>query len=151
MTVHRKEFEQLIPGTIQDVWEFFSNPGNLNKITPEDMSFKIESDVSDGKTFAGRLIVYTVSPFKWMSTRWVTEITACEDQKYFIDEQRFGPFKLWHHRHSFEEVENGVLMKDELHYVLPFGIFGKLFGGFVHKRVNGIFTHREKVIDGHFS
>ena len=144
MKIHRLEVEQKLPVNIEKAWEFFSSPRNLDLITPDDMSFQIKSG-ADSKTYAGQLITYTIRPLFNIPMNWVTEITQCVDLSYFIDEQRFGPYKFWHHQHHFEVREGGVLMKDILHYALPFGWLGEMMGSlFIHKKVQNIFKFREK-------
>lgn len=144
MKMHRISTEQILPISLDEAWDFFSTPDNLNEITPEDMSFKILSG-SGERTFAGQIISYKVRPLFNIPLSWVTEIVQVVEGKYFIDEQRFGPYKFWHHRHHFEAHPDGVLMKDTLHYVLPFGILGEIMGSiFIHDKVKGIFSYREE-------
>ena len=144
MKVHQLEVNQKLPISLEEAWEFFSTPKNLNLITPDDMSFKIISG-ADSKAYAGQIITYKIKPLMNISMNWVTEITQCVDGKYFIDEQRFGPYQFWHHQHHFKESNNGVLMTDILHYALPFGFLGEMMGNiFIHQKVLGIFSYREK-------
>lgn len=132
---------------MEEAWDFFSKPENLNEITPEDMSFQILSGAGE-RTYAGQIIRYRIKPLLNIPTSWVTEITQCVDREYFIDEQRFGPFKFWHHQHRFQEVDGGVLMTDILHYALPFGIIGEWMGKlFIHQKVKGIFSFRARKLD----
>lgn len=142
MKLHRLETEQWLPLSIQEAWDFFSIPENLDRITPPDMSFEILTGAGE-RTFAGQIIIYKIRPLLNIPMRWVTEITQSEEGEYFIDEQRFGPYRFWHHVHRFTEKDGGVLMEDTLHYALPFGILGEIGGGFVHKKVRGIFEFRE--------
>ena len=113
MKIHRLEKQQILPISLGEAWEFFSTPKNLNLLTPEDMSFEIISDVKD-TTYAGQIIIYKIKPIFNISLKWVTEITQCVDRKYFIDEQRFGPYSFWHHQHHFEEIEGGIFMKGKV-------------------------------------
>ncbi len=102
--------------------------------------------------FAGMIIQYIIKPILRMPMRWVTEITHVEESKYFIDEQRFGPYKFWHHLHRFEERNGKLIMEDIVNYALPFGILGRIVNKlFVGKKVKEIFTHREKVLDELFN
>ena len=143
MKVRNLKYEQVLPIDIEEAWEFFSNPGNLDLITPDDMSFEILSG-AEAKMYAGQVITYKIAPILNIKMNWVTEITQCKDLQFFIDEQRFGPYKFWHHQHHFSEVENGVQMKDILHYALPFGSIGELVAGnMVHTKVRNIFKFRE--------
>ena len=144
MKIHNLEFEQFLPIELEEAWEFFSTPNNLNLITPDDMSFKIVSG-ADSKAYAGQVITYRIKPLMNISMNWITEITQCVEGKYFIDEQRFGPYRFWHHQHHFKETRDGVIMRDILHYALPFGLFGELLGKLViHKKVLDIFNYREE-------
>jgi ligand-binding SRPBCC domain-containing protein len=150
MKLVRLEFEQLLPLSLEETWRYFSSPKNLNEITPDDMKFQIlSSDIE--KMYEGQLIEYKVSPFYGLSMSWVTEITNVKDQEYFVDIQRFGPYALWHHRHQFDVVDGGVMMRDTLHYRLPFGILGKLVDWlFVRNKVMSIFRHRLLVMEKKF-
>ncbi len=142
MKVYQLRKKQILNTSLEEAWAFFSTPKNLNEITPADMNFKI-LDGSDESMFAGQIIRYKINPIANIPLSWVTEITHCQPKKYFIDEQRFGPYKLWHHMHRFTEIEEGVLMEDILHYALPFGWLGGVIAGkFVEKKVNNIFNHR---------
>lgn len=140
---------QHLPISLEEAWDFFSSPNNLQKITPPDMGFIITSDKKDGeKMYAGQIITYILKPMLGIPVKWMTEITHVKDGEYFIDEQRFGPYKLWHHRHSFKKTATGVEMHDEVNYVLPFGILGTIAHKlFIRKRVEEIFTYRTKVVE----
>lgn len=143
---------QHLPISLQEAWDFFSSPNNLAKITPPDMGFIITSDKKDGeKMYAGQIITYIIKPMLGISVKWMTEITHVKEGEYFIDEQRFGPYKLWHHKHSFKKTATGVEMYDEVNYVLPFGILGTIAHKlFVRKRIEYIFGYRTKVLDDFF-
>ncbi len=132
--------------SMNEAWEFFSSPENLEKITPPHMGFVITSG-SPAKMFAGQIITYKVSPIPGIKTNWVTEITHVDEQHYFVDEQRFGPYSMWHHEHHFEIQDNGVLMTDRVSYKLPFGFLGKIAHWFfVKKQLQKIFDYREEVL-----
>lgn len=148
MKVQRKSWKQFIPRSIDEVWSFFSRPENLNAITPPDMSFEILSDISDLEMYQGMIIQYKISPFLGIKMDWVTEITHVVDGRYFIDEQRFGPYALWHHQHHFEEVDGGVQMEDILHYKVPYGPIGTLADRvFVGRKIDAIFQYRRTAVD----
>ncbi len=150
MLLTRREYRQFLPISLDEAWEFFSSPKNLDRITPEEMRFNILSG-GDGPMYPGMVIQYTVTPLLGIPMPWVTEITHVAERQYFVDEQRFGPYSLWHHLHRFEVVDGGVMMTDILHYRIPLGPVGKLLGIlFIDKKVNGIFEHRTKVLDGLF-
>lgn len=139
---------QLIPASIETAWEFFSNPTNLSTITPDKMNFRVISKHYGNKVYAGQLIEYKVSPLLGIPLYWMTEITHVEDKKYFVDEQRFGPYSLWHHQHQFKVIETGVEMTDIVHYKLPFWFLGDIANGlFVKKRLKEIFEYRRKKVE----
>lgn len=144
--------EQLIPQDLEQVWHFFSRPENLNDITPDDMSFEILSDVADTPMYEGMIIRYNIRPILNIPMNWVTEITHVQDQEYFIDEQRFGPYALWHHQHHFKAVPGGTLMRDILHYKVPYGPIGSLANAlFVDQKIDSIFDYRYRIIEKRFN
>ena len=148
MQVKRKEWTQFIPLSLEEVWDFFSRPENLNAITPDDMQFEILSDIEGVEMYQGMLIQYKVSPIPGIKMNWVTEITTVKDKQYFIDEQRFGPYALWHHQHHFEPKDGGVLMRDILHYKVPFGPIGNIADAiFVNNKIEEIFNYRVKAVE----
>lgn len=150
MTLHEHRFEQILPISLEEAWSFFSAPKNLNEITPDDMRFEIlTKDIP--QMYEGMLIQYNVTPLLGIRMPWVTEITHVVPGKLFVDEQRFGPYAFWHHQHHFEEVENGVLMKDILHYRVPLGSVGKLVNAlFIEKKVKSIFEYRFELLTNKF-
>ena len=149
MKTYTVNFEQKLPISIEEAWAFFSSPLNLAKITPKSMAFVITSDYSDQtKMYEGMIITYKVSPLLGIKLDWMTEITHVKEGAYFIDEQRFGPFKFWHHEHHFKAIEGGVLMTDKLIYGIPFGIFGQIANAItVSKQTKEIFSFREKAVE----
>lgn len=144
--------------SLDEAWDFFSSPLNLKKITPPYMGFEIKSDFFNQKMFAGMIIEYIVKPLFGIPMRWVTEITHVKEKEYFIDEQRFGPYKFWHHLHHFRienlngETTGGTLvMIDKVNYALPFGIIGRIVHKyFVRKKVEEIFNYRKDVLQKMF-
>jgi ligand-binding SRPBCC domain-containing protein len=140
------EFTQFLPIPVEIAWKFFSNPANLSMITPREMNFIITSGVPD-RIYPGMIISYKVSPVFNIPVKWVTEITQVKEPFYFVDEQRSGPYAIWHHEHHFEQVENGVMMTDRLFYKVPLGPFGNLLDRLlIHRRVSGIFEFRENYL-----
>lgn len=140
-TFHKK---QNLPITIDQAWDFLSSPANLKTITPEYMSFDILSG-DDRPMYPGQIIQYIVTPILGIKTKWVTEITHVENKKYFVDEQRFGPYALWHHKHFIKDIENGVEMEDIIDYKVPFGWFGQLAHPIIVKpKLEEIFKYRQK-------
>ncbi len=151
MAFYQFKRQQLIPSTIEEVWDFISSPANLKKITPEHMGFDITTGELPEKMYPGMIIGYKVKPLLGIPTTWVTEITHVEDKKYFVDEQRVGPYALWHHQHHIEAVEGGVLMTDIVSYRPPFGFIGSIANYFIiHKKLKQIFDYREKVLSKFF-
>jgi ligand-binding SRPBCC domain-containing protein len=148
MKVYKLYREQIVKGNIKDIWKFFSDPRNLSKITPPYMNFKILTEDLPDEIFTGLIIEYKVSPVGRIPVHWVTEITAVEKYKYFIDEQRFGPYKFWHHLHLFQQVdEEKIKIIDKVHYIIPLGIVEQIVNSlFVKKRLDEIFDYRAKVI-----
>jgi ligand-binding SRPBCC domain-containing protein len=152
MKTYTLNFEQKVPISLQEAWDFFSSPLNLAKITPKSMSFVITSDyTADTKMYEGMLISYKVSPLLGIKMDWMTEITYVKEGEYFIDDQRFGPFSLWHHEHHFKSIEGGVLMTDKLTYAVPFGFLGQIANALVvAKQTQDIFDYREKAVEEMF-
>lgn len=150
MKLHRKEYKQFLPISIEEAWDFFSAPQNLNEITPPEMKFEILTE-DIPRMYAGQIVQYNVTPFPFVKMGWVTEITQVVDKKMFIDEQRFGPYAFWHHQHIFEVVDGGVMMTDILHYRVPLGIVGKLVNAlFISNKVKGIFDYRFSLLENKF-
>jgi len=146
-TLTRKQF---LPITLDEAWDFFATPKNLNEVTPKELDFKILGHIPE-VMYEGLIIQYYVKPMLNIPVHWVTEITHIKDKKYFVDEQRKGPYKTWHHEHHFEEVTGGVMMTDILHYDVGKWIFGWIAGKlFVHKKVQEIFDFRYKALEAYF-
>jgi ligand-binding SRPBCC domain-containing protein len=141
--------EQKVPISIEEAWDFFSSPKNLAVITPPDMGFDITSDLPE-KMYQGMFIAYKVAPMWGIKINWVTEITHIVEKKFFVDEQRQGPYRVWHHEHHFKEIPGGVLMTDILNYQLPLEPLGKIANGFVRERIEHIFEFRRKKIEEMF-
>jgi ligand-binding SRPBCC domain-containing protein len=143
MAVHSIKTVQKIPVSLREAWDFFSNPANLQAITPGNMGFKIISKHDDEKVYPGQLIEYKVSPILKIPLYWMTEITHAEELKYFIDVQKKGPYALWHHQHHFKEIEGGVEMTDIVHYKNPFSFIGEIANSlFVKRQLKNIFQYR---------
>jgi len=139
--LYRKQF---LPIPIEQAWEFFSSPKNLQTITPDFMGFEIKSG-ADRPMFAGQLITYTVRPVLGIPMSWVTEINHADSPNYFVDNQRFGPYAMWHHKHFFKSVEGGIEMEDIVDYKLPMGFLGSIAHSlFVKNKLKQIFDFREK-------
>ncbi|BDQ12973.1 MAG: SRPBCC family protein [Chitinophagaceae bacterium] len=142
---------QKIPISLDQAWEFFSKPDNLKEITPSNLGFNIISKHHGSTMYSGQIIEYTVKPILGIPLYWMTEITHVTDRKFFVDEQRFGPYSLWHHQHHFKEIEGGVEMTDIVHYKLPLWILGDIAHVIMVKsQLKGIFNHRYKAVEERF-
>lgn len=145
--IHTIIQKQWLPISLDKAWAYFATPANLQEITPEDMTFEIVSPVPD-KMYQGLMILYVIRPFARIPMRWCSEITSVQEKRFFIDAQRSGPYKLWHHEHHFEEQDGGVLMTDILYYDIGRSVFGWLAGElFVHKKIQDIFQHRKRRLE----
>jgi ligand-binding SRPBCC domain-containing protein len=143
--------KQKINTSIDQIWGFISSPANLKEITPDYMGFDITTEGLSEKMYAGMIISYKVSPLLGIKTNWVTEIKHVKDKKYFVDEQRVGPYNIWHHQHIIEPIENGVLMTDIVSYQPPFGFLGAIANSLIIKsKLNEIFNYRTKAIEKKF-
>ncbi|MEZ4803456.1 MAG: SRPBCC family protein [Gelidibacter sp.] len=144
MKVYTLNKIQELPISIDEAWDFFSNPKNLKTITPDYMGFDILSG-ADRPMYAGQIIQYIVTPLLGIKTKWVTEITHVIQKSYFVDEQRFGPYALWHHKHFIKEIDGGIEMEDIIDYKLPFGVLGQLMHPImVQPKLEEIFEYRKK-------
>ncbi|WP_274474619.1 SRPBCC family protein [Mangrovimonas aestuarii] len=150
MSLYQLYRKQQLPIGIDEAWEFFSNPENLKEITPKHMGFEIVS--CDYKSiYAGQIIQYIVYPIPGIKTKWVTEITHVKDKYYFVDEQRFGPYALWHHKHFIKPIEGGVEMEDLIDYKIPLGIIGRMIHPILVKpRLEHIFNFRYNKLESIF-
>jgi ligand-binding SRPBCC domain-containing protein len=142
---------QKIPVGINEAWAFFSSPLNLKDITPTDLDFKVKTPPFGGTIYPGQVIEYTIKPVFGIPLYWMTEITSVKDKAYFVDEQRFGPYSLWHHQHHFAIIDGGVEMVDIVHYKIPFWFLGDIANTvFVLKQLEGIFAYRFKAVEEKF-
>ena len=138
--------QQFIPTQLERCWDFFSNPVNLAKITPADMGFKVLTPLPP-RVYEGLMIHYEVRPLLGINTGWVTEIKTVKEPVFFVDEQRSGPYKIWHHEHFFESVDGGVMMTDIVSYKLPLGWLGKFAHFlFVKRKLEQVFSYRHKKV-----
>jgi len=136
---------------VEEAWVFFSRPENLVKITPASLDFKITSELNGEEIYTGQLITYKVRPLLGIGLIWVSEITHVERHKLFVDEQRKGPYKMWHHEHHFKPVNGSTEITDIVQYKLPFGILGNLGLPIVEKQLEGIFSYRRRKVEEMFS
>ena len=150
--IYTLEASQEVNISLEEAWTFFSLPSNLAKITPPEMGF-ITTSKPQGKAYPGQIITYKVGVAPFVKLNWVTEITQVEELQFFIDEQRFGPYKMWHHEHWFEALASGkTLMRDKISYKLPFGILGAIAHPlFVKSKLKRIFSFREETLNNIFN
>jgi len=141
-----------LPIGIEEAWSFFATPLNLAKMTPPSFAFKLDSDHQFLQhMYPGQFVVYSVSLFLGLPSTWATEITHIKPLSYFVDEQRVGPFSLWHHEHHFQEIPGGTRVRDIVHYKVPFGVFGDvLLGWLVKRQVYDLFAYRRDVLNRRF-
>jgi ligand-binding SRPBCC domain-containing protein len=145
--MYQLRFEQKIPTNIENVWNFISDPRNLKKITPSYMGFQITNEPIAEKMYAGMIIAYKVTPLLNIPLQWVTEITHVQEMEYFVDEQRIGPYLLWHHQHRISEIEGGTLMQDIVSYKPPFGPLGILANSLIIEgQLKSIFEYRFQAV-----
>lgn len=151
MAFYQFKQEQFIPASIDEVWNFISSPANLKVITPDYMGFDITSGDVPEKMYKGMIISYKVAPVLGIKTTWVTEITHIKDKEYFVDEQRVGPYALWHHQHFIEPKENGVLMKDIVSYAPPMSFLGAIANTLmISSKLKEIFDYRTLAVEKKF-
>ena len=144
MKIYQLKTKQFLPISIDKAWEFFSNPNNLSKITPPWLNFEVTSQL-ENKVYAGMIITYKVRPLLNIPITWVTEITHVRQPNFFVDEQRFGPYKFWHHQHIFKKVDGGIEMEDIISYAVPFGFVGIIINRLIiSEKINEIFSFRKE-------
>ena len=150
MKIHKLCQSQEIQLPIEKAWEFFSNPENLNLITPPDLEFRITSG-TPAPMHEGQIITYKIKIAPMIWNTWVTEIQDVTPMTQFVDEQRSGPYKFWRHLHQFEPMEGGTLIKDEVNYAMPFGLLGSLTHDlYVEKKLQRIFNYRKEILSKKF-
>lgn len=143
---------QKLSAGIREVWDFIASPANLQEITPIDIGFIITSKNGSEKMYPGMIITYKVKPLFGIKVDWITEITHIREQEYFVDEQRSGPYSMWHHEHKIEQVEGGILMTDTVTYKPPFGFIGSIANSlFIKKRLKQIFDYRSVALENKFA
>lgn len=145
--IHR---QQRLPISLQTAWDFFSDPRNLHEITPPELGFQVTSPPVE-KMYPGMIITYNITPLFGIARRWITEITHVAEPHLFVDEQRFGPYRFWHHQHLFREISGGVEIEDLVHYIIPFGRLGQIVAArLVRKELQRIFDFRSEVLSKKF-
>lgn len=146
--VHSFKQVQVISAPISEVWAFFSTPDNLQAITPPSMAFRVISKHHGDHIYPGQIIEYKIKPVLGIPWYWMTEITQVEKESFFVDEQRYGPYSLWHHQHHFKQTAAGIEMTDIVHYKVPLGFLGDIVNAmFVRKELQNIFEYRRKKVE----
>jgi ligand-binding SRPBCC domain-containing protein len=142
---------QKLPVSLHEIWDFMSSPANLKEITPDYMGFNVTSKTGSEKMYPGLMISYKVSPVFGIKLNWVTEITHVKELEYFVDEQRSGPYSIWHHEHKMEAIDGGVLMTDIVSYQPPFGFLGAIANSvLIKKQLETIFDYRTVALEKRF-
>lgn len=150
MGIYTLKASQKIPASKEEVWDFISSPKNLKEITPDYMGFEIQTELPE-KMYPGMMIQYKVSPILGIKMTWVTEITHVEHEKFFVDEQRVGPYSMWHHQHHIQEIPGGILMEDIIDYQPPMGLLGDIANSlFIARQLDEIFAYRKEAVEKRF-
>jgi len=147
MKLYRLKRSQHLPITIDNAWDFFSNPHNLHKITPAWLDLKITNAIPE-KMHAGMIIRYRVRPLFQIPTTWIYEITHAVEPVFFVDEMRSGPYRFWHHQHQFTVKSSGVEVQDQVHYALGFGLLGQILHDvIIRAKLLKIFDYRQIALE----
>jgi ligand-binding SRPBCC domain-containing protein len=151
MAVYSIKAIQKIPISVDEAWDFFSHPKNLAKMTPEKLNLKFVNELYGDEMYAGQVMEYKVKPILGIPMYWMTEITHVQPKQFFVDEQRFGPYSMWHHQHHFKTLDGGVEMTDLIHYKIPGWFLGDMANSlFVRKQLKNIFSYRFQKVEEMF-
>ena len=149
MRVYSLKYKQKINRPIEEVFSFFSNPENLSTITPSKLNFNILTP-KPIKMYKGQVIDYTIRLLR-IKIHWRTLITEYNPPFLFIDQQIKGPYILWHHKHEFKNVNDGVEIIDTVKYIIPFSIFGRILHRiWIKRNLENIFKYRKIIINNFF-
>jgi ligand-binding SRPBCC domain-containing protein len=152
MGVYTLKTKQIVNTSLDEAWDFFSSPANLKVITPPNMGFDIITEEVAKKMYEGQIIAYKVKPVLGIPMTWVTEITHVKDRLFFVDEQRKGPYTMWHHEHHFKVVQDGVEMIDIINYIPPMGFLGTIANQILIKnQLKTIFDFRFQKVETLFN
>ncbi len=148
MSVHQLKTVQRIPVSLDEAWDFFSHPKNLAIMTPEHLNLKFTNELFGEEMYPGQVMTYNVKPVLGIPLFWMTEITHVRPKQFFVDEQRFGPYSLWHHQHHFRPIDGGVEMTDLIHYKVPGWFVGDIANKlFISTQLEEIFEFRYKKVE----
>lgn len=152
MGIFTLKTHQIVKTSLDEAWDFFSSPANLKVITPPTMGFDIITKEVADKMYEGQIIAYKVKPLLGIPMTWVTEITHVKDHQFFVDEQRKGPYSMWHHEHHFKDVTEGVEMIDIISYIPPMGFLGTIANQILIKnQLKTIFDFRFQKVEALFN
>ncbi|MCJ7772375.1 MAG: SRPBCC family protein [Desulfobacterales bacterium] len=144
--IHKLTSHQTVKATIEEVWDFFSNPRNLNLITPPSLHFQILTG-DERPMHNGQIIHYRIRILPLVHVKWVTEIKNVVELSSFIDEQQLGPYKFWRHIHKFVPTDYGIEIIDTVHYSIGFGFLGEMLHFlWIKRRLAYIFRYRKDKI-----
>lgn len=150
MKLYRLQKYQKLPISVQEAWSFLCQPKNLSTLTPSAMNMNIISG-ADKPMYAGQILQYSVTPLPGFKTKWISEIKQYEELKYFVDDQIYGPYAFWHHKHFVREIDGGVEIEDIIDYKVPLGILGRLAHPILIKpKLEGIFKYRQEQMEALF-
>jgi ligand-binding SRPBCC domain-containing protein len=134
---------QALALTVQEAWDFFSSPYNLNEITPDFFNVTVTSKVPE-RIYGGLMISYDMKAVFGISMAWLSEISHCDEPKRFVYEQRIGPFKFWSHEVCLTEQDGGIVMEDIVFYAMPLGFIGQFINKIlIAGKLEQIFTVRQ--------
>lgn len=151
MKIYALQTSQQLPISLEEAWDFFSDASKLAEITPPWMNFQVTGELPD-KMYPGMIATYRLQPMLGVKLQWVTEITHVKEHELFVDEQRFGPYRFWHHQHLFKEIDGGVKMQDIVHYALPFSLLGRAVHMIsIEKKLQHIFSYRRQKLNERFA
>ena len=147
MSLHQLKIVQTLPVSVETAWDFFSDPRNLQLITPASFQFKILSDLGNKAIHEGQIIEYKVRPLFNLEMYWRTVITKVQDKVMFIDEQQKGPYRYWQHQHHFKPMDRGTEMTDIVKYEVPGWFAGDIVNSIlVSKKLKALFQYRSEAI-----
>ena len=159
MKIYEVSYTQKLPTTLDKAWAYFTNPDNLEVLTPKDMGLRNKVSAkeilvhSDNSLYIGKLITHNIKllPFLPFRMDWVSEITHLESKHYFVDQQVTGPYAYWHHTHIFREIPQGIEAIDVIRYALPLGVLGRMMQPvFIQPKLQEVFAFRHKILEAHF-
>ena len=142
MKIYQLFRRQVLKLTLQEAWDFFSSPYNLNTITPDFFHVTVTSKVPE-KIYAGLMISYRMKAVFGIPMAWLSEVSHCEEPKRFVYQQRIGPFKFWSHEVCLTEQDQGIILEDIMFYAMPLGWLGEFINSvLIANKLEQIFDTR---------